>query len=298
MMDLQIIVTGCLVACSCALVGSFMMLRKITMLGDAISHAVLPGIVLAFLLTESRNPVPLLIGAGALGMLTSFLTEWLHRKGGMYVDAAMGTVFTFLFAVGVILVSVYTRQVDLDQDCVLYGEIAYTPLELESFFGITLPRAIWQIGSVLVLCVAVLMAGYKELKLCAFDAAYAAAIGISTTFWHYALMGMVSMVTVASFESVGAILVVALLVAPPATAYLLSDRLSVVIMLALLTGCLSAVGGYYLAAALNASIAGGMTVVLGICFTLAFFFSPTHGILKRIWIPNRGIETSPIGELA
>ncbi len=282
-MEFEIIFTAAMVATACALVGTFMMLRKITMLADAISHAVLPGIVLAFLFTGSRNTLPMLIGAGILGLVTTWLTELLRNRGRVNEDAAMGTVFTFLFAIGVILISLFTRQVDLDQDCVLYGEIAYVPLDLETWWGLTLPRAFWQVGGVLLLVIAFVGLGYKALKLCAFDSAYAATIGISTVFWHYALMSMVSLVTVSSFERVGAILVVALIVAPPATAYLLTDKLGLLLGLAVGIGCLAATLGYYLAAYFNASIAGGITVVLGLLFFLAFLCSPQNGwITKRL----------------
>ncbi|MBL7977118.1 MAG: metal ABC transporter permease [Bacteroidetes Order II. Incertae sedis bacterium] len=294
-MEFEIIFTAAMVATACALVGTFMMLRKMTMLADAISHAVLPGIVLAFLLTGSRNILPMLIGAGLLGLLTTWLTELLRNRGRVNEDAAMGTVFTFLFAVGVILISLFSRQVDLDQDCVLYGEIAYVPLDVETYWGFTLPRAFWQTGGVLLFVLAFVGLGYKELKLCAFDPAYAASVGISTVFWHYALMSVVSLVTVSSFESVGAILVVALIVAPPATAFLLTDKLGWLLGIAIGIGSLSSVLGYYMAAYYNASIAGGITVVLGALFLLAFLFAPENGLFIR-WRKDRKTPPNLVAE--
>src|SRR5690554_6833283 len=130
MNDFWIILTGVLVALNCGLLGCFLILRKMAMIGDAISHAVLPGIVLAFLFTGSRDSVTMLIGAGSLGVLTTFLIEFFHKRGKLQTDASIGVTFTFLFAVGVILISVFAGKVDLDQDCVLYGEIAYVPLDL------------------------------------------------------------------------------------------------------------------------------------------------------------------------
>ena len=282
---LWIILTGALAAGSCALVGCFLVLRKMAMLGDAISHAVLPGIALAFLFSGSRDPFPMLIGAGALGVLTTFLIETLHRRGKLQQDASIGVIFTFLFAVGVILITMFAGTIDLDQDCVLYGEIAYVPLDMWiSDAGTTLgPRAVWTLGVIFLLNLIFVIAGYKELKVTSFDPALATSLGISATLWHYLLMGMVSLTTVGSFESVGAILVVAMLIAPAATAYLLTDRLSRMLMYAVLSGVISSVLGYLLALWLNGSIAGAMATVCGLQFMLALFLSPAHGILfKRL----------------
>lgn len=276
-----IILTGSLVATCCSLLGCYLILRRMAMIGDAISHAVLPGIVIAFLLTGSRDSVPMLIGAGLLGVLTTFLIEFFHRYARVQSDAAIGVTFTWLFAIGIILISVFAGQVDLDQDCVLYGEIAYVPLDLwltES--GLSLgPRTVWTIGAVTILIILFIVVGYKELFLTAFDPGYAAAIGVSTTLWYYLLMTAVSLTTVASFESVGAILVVALLVAPPATAYLLTDNFKMMLVLSVVLGILAAFAGYYLAVWLDGSIAGAIATVTGIEFILAFLFSPARGIL-------------------
>lgn len=277
-----IVLTGALVAASCGLLGSFLVLRRMSMLGDAISHAVLPGIVIAFLVSNSRHPVPMLLGAGAFGLFTAFCTEFLHSKGRVQSDAAIGVTFTWLFAVGVILVSALVGQVDLDQECVLYGEIAYVPWDLWIVHGVSYgPRAVWISG--LVLLVDLLFVGlcYKELKVTTFDPQLAQSLGISTRLFHYLLMGAVSLTTVASFESVGAILVVAMLIAPGATAYLLTDSLAVMLGLAMGIGALTALAGYALAVHFDASIAGAMATVAGLLFTLAFLFGPRHGLLFR-----------------
>ncbi|HVK38034.1 MAG TPA: metal ABC transporter permease [Candidatus Kapabacteria bacterium] len=278
-----IMLTGALAAGACALVGCFLVLRKMSMLGDAISHAVLPGIALAFLFSGGRETVPMLIGAGVLGVVTAFAIESLHRAGKLQQDASIGVTFTWLFAVGVILITRYASQVDLDQDCVLYGEILFVPLDPWITAGGTSlgPRAVWTLGSVFVLNLVFVVFGYKELKITSFDPGLAASIGISATLWHYLLMGMVSLTTVGAFESVGAILVVAMLIAPPATAYLLTDRLDRMLIYAVGIGVLSAIGGFYLASWLDGSIAGAMAVVAGAFFTLALLFSPTHGVLTE-----------------
>jgi manganese/zinc/iron transport system permease protein len=283
MNDIYIIVTASLVSMSCALLGCFLILRKMAMVGDAISHAVLPGIVLAFLISGSRDSITMLVGAGLIGIVTTFLIEFLHKKARLQTDASIGVTFTWLFAVGVVLISLFAGKVDLDQDCVLYGEIAYVPLDLVITGNGTIlgPRALYIVGTILVLIVVFIIVGYKELFLTTFDPAYASAIGISTTLWHYLLMGAVSATTVASFESVGAILVVALLIAPAATAYLLTDNFKWMLIIASITGILSSITGYFIAVWADSSIAGAIASMTGIFFGLALLFSPTHGVLFR-----------------
>lgn len=281
--DFWIILTGILVASSCALLGCFLLLRKMTMVGDAISHAVLPGIVLAYLVAQSRASVFMLIGAALFGVLTTVLIELLHKNGKLQIDASIGVSFTWLFAIGVILITFFAGQVDLDQDCVLYGEIAYVPLDVWiSSNGSNLgPISVWLMGANLLIVLAFIILGYKGLLLTSFDPVLAAAMGISTAFWHYALMGAVSLTTVFAFESVGAILVVAFLIGPAATAYLLTENLQKMLILSVVCGIIGALGGYALAVWIDGSIAGAMAAVIGIEFMLVFLFAPPNGILLR-----------------
>lgn len=281
MNDFWILLTAALVACSCSLLGCFLVLRKMAMIGDAISHSVLPGIVLAFLFSGSRDSLWMMLGASVIGLVTVFLIQWFHQNG-VQSDASIGVVFTALFAAGVVLVSLYTRQVDLDLDCVLYGEIIHVPWETVEWNGIDIgPKAVWGLGIVLTLSALIIGLFYKQFKICAFDPAMAAAVGIPVALFHYLLMGLVSMTTVASFESVGAILVVGMLVVPAATAYLLTEKLSRMILYSMGVGVLSAVLGYLAAVLLDASIAGCMIVAAGVLFILALLFSPTHGVVWR-----------------
>jgi len=275
MNSIQIILAGSLVAISCGLLGCFLILRRMAMIGDAISHAVLPGIVIAFMLTGSRDSVTMLVGAGLIGIFTTFLIEFFHTKGKLQTDASIGVTFTWLFAIGVILISVFAGKVDLDQECVLYGEIAYVPLDLWITKAGTImgPRVLYISGTVLVIVLAFIIFGYKELFITTFDPAYASAIGVSTILWHYLLMGAVSITTVASFESVGAILVVALLIAPPATAYLLVDDFKKMLILTSFIGILISISGYYLAAWFDGSIAGAMAAMAGVFFGISFIIS-------------------------
>jgi manganese/zinc/iron transport system permease protein len=279
---LSIVGVGALVGASCALLGCFLVLRRLAMLGDAISHAVLPGIVIAFLLTGSRSSLPMFVGAVLVGALTAFLVQLLSERG-VQGDAAIGVTFTTLFAVGVLLVSLYGSQVDLDLDCVLYGEIAYAPFDTITFAGRSLgPRALWTNGALLLVNAALVGVFAKQFKLCAFDPEMAAAVGIPVALFHYLLMGLVAATTVGAFESVGAILVVAMLIVPAATAFLLARRLSTMIAIAIALGVAASGGGYLLARVLDCSIAGAMATVGGGFFFLALLFSPSQGIVSRV----------------
>ncbi|MBD1380258.1 metal ABC transporter permease [Metabacillus arenae] len=281
-----IIMTGMLVGVSCALIGSFLILRKMAMLADAISHTVLLGIVGAYLVTRTLDGPYLLIGAALVGLLTAFLVQLLNGKG-VQGDAAIGVVFTFLFAVGVILLSLYGGNVHLDVDHALMGEITFIPWDTLSWNGYELgPKAVWMLGSVLVINLLIFTIFYKEFKLASFDPEMALAIGIPVMFIHYLQMGMLSITTVASFDSVGAILVVAMLIVPPAAAYLLTDRLLTMLIISAGMGALSAVAGYYTATWLNVSIAGSMATMTGILFLITFVFSPRHGLLSK-WIAKQ-----------
>ena len=267
-----IILTGSLVAVSCTLLGSFLVLRKMSMVGDAISHAVLPGIVLAYFVAQSADSIWLLVGAGTLGMLTTFTIEFLHQKGKLQTDASIGFTFTALFAFGVILVTYYAGNSHIDQDCILHGEIAYTPIDLlytKSGKPIA-PRPVIILSFVLVLVLLFLLICYKELLITTFDPSFSATIGIKSSVWHYALMGMISLVTVASFESVGAILVVAFLIVPAASAYLLTNDLKIMLMLGSLFGIVSSFAGYWIATWLNGSVAGAMVTVSGGIFLICY----------------------------
>lgn len=277
-----IVLTGVLVAMSCALVGSFLVLRRLSLVGDAISHTVLLGIVIGALITGGISGLPTLLGATVVGLLTVALVEVLSRSGLVKEDAAIGLVFPALFALGVVLVSRYAGNVHLDVEHVLYGEIAYVPFDTLVIGGYDLgPRALWVLGGIALVDLLFVVLFYKELKLATFDTGLAAALGFSPVLVHYCLMGVVSLTTVGAFDAVGAILVVAFLIVPPSTAYLLTDRLPVMLGLAVFAGALSAAGGYLVARWLDASIAGAMATVAGVLFALAFLFSPTHGLVVR-----------------
>ncbi|OUS72711.1 iron ABC transporter [Paenibacillus sp. MY03] len=281
MSDFWILLTGSLVAACCGIVGVFLVLRKMAMIGDAISHSVMPGIVIAFLISGTRDSLVMMFAALLFGLLTTFLIG-LFQRSGIQSDASIGVVFTALFAIGVILVSLFARQVHLDQDAILYGEIAFVHWNLWEVGGVSMgPKAVWLLGVTLIAIAAVIGLFYKQFKLCAFDPALAAAIGIPVALFHYMLMGLVSMATVSSFESVGAILVVGMLIIPASTSYLLTDRLGMMIALSIAVGVASTFAGYGASIILDASIAGCIVCTAGLLFVAAFLLSPSHGLISR-----------------
>ena len=266
---LAIALTAIFTAISCAVLGAFLVLRKMTMVGDAISHAVLPGIAIAYLLSQSRASLPMFLGAALVGVFATVIIEILSKKWKVQSDASIGMTFTTLFALGVVLITYWSDKVDLDQECVLYGEIAFVPFNTWTLGDHSMgPIALWSSGILLLLVLIYTFAGYKGLLMSSFNEDYAAVLGIGVGAWNLSLMSMVSVATVISFESVGAILVVALLVAPAATAYLISQKLKPMILLAALFGLSGSLLGYIMSAQLDISIAGGIATMLGVQFAL------------------------------
>lgn len=278
---MEIQVVAAIVAAACALPGVFLVLRRMAMMSDAISHSVLLGIVLGFFAARQTSH-PLVIAAAALsGVATVWLVEAVLNTQRVREDAAIGLVFPALFSIGVLLISRLARNVHLDTDAVLLGELAFAPLNRLTLFGVDLPRSVWVMGGILLINLAAILIFYKELKLATFDPALAAALGFSPALIHYGLMTLVSVTAVGAFDHVGSILVVALMIAPPATAYLLTDQLGVMLMLSAGLGAGSAVGGYWLARLLDANIAGAMATATGIAFLLALVFAPQRGLIAR-----------------
>jgi manganese/zinc/iron transport system permease protein len=286
-----ILLTGSLVGMTCGIIGCFLILRQMAMLADAISHTVLLGIVGAFLISHTMAGVHMFIGAIIVGLLTAFCVQLLHTSG-VQSDAAIGVVFTSLFALGVILLSLFASRVHLDVDHALMGEIAFVPWDTLEIFGKEMgPKAVWMLGFVFIVDLVLILLFYKEMKITSFDPQMAAALGIPVLFIHYLLMGMLSITTVASFDSVGAILVVAMLIVPGAAAYLLTDRLPSMLVTSAVIGVLSAFSGYYLAVWLNVSISGMMAAAAGGIFAIVFVFSPKHGLLSK-WVAKRKISST------
>lgn len=299
-------IIGALVGASCGMIGCFLILREQSLMGEAISHAVLPGIALAVMFTGTLSSVPVLVGAGIIGVLTPFFVDVLSRTGLMYSDASLGTVFTVLFAIGVLLVTVGMGNVHLDTQCVLWGEIAYASSErwiIGGEPGIDMgPRSLYLLSLVFLVLVGFVYVFYKELKLLAFDEDLAHALRLHPRLVHYLLMGAIAMAAVASFEAVGAILVVALLIAPGAAAYLLTDRLDMMLVLGAVLGAISSIFGFGLAmwggdlvgVPGGLSISGSMALMAGFVFGASFLFAPTHGYVTRMvrqWRVSRRLQS-------
>lgn len=267
---------------ACAIVGCFLVLRRMSLMGDALSHAVLPGLAVAFIMSGSYSIGPLLIGAVIAGLLSTFLTQTLHQYAGVPSDASMGVVFTSLFALGVVLIKKYIHGVHFDMRCVYEGLLELTPWSTWDLFGQDVPRAaVVAVGMLLVNAV-ILLVLWKELKLSSFDPGLATTMGFSAGLMHYLLMALVAVTAVASFEAVGSILVVAMLVTPPATAHLLTDRLGPMVLTAALVGVLAAVLGYILGVWVDTNYAGMMTVTAAGLYGLAVLFSPKYGLLSTL----------------
>ena len=278
--QVEIQLIAAVTAAACSLVGTFLVLRRMAMMSDAISHSILLGIVVAFLAVGDLASPWLVLGAAVTGVLTVALVETLHRTRLVKEDAAIGLVFPALFSLGVILLARHAGAVHLDTDVVLLGELAFAPFDRFAPGGTDLgPRSLWMAGGVLLLDAAALALFFKELKLATFDAGLAATLGFAPALIHYGLMSLVSVTAVASFDAVGLVLVVALMVGPPAAAHLLTDRLPRLLGLAVLMGAASAVGGYWLARWLDVSIAGAMAATVGFVFLLALLLAPQRGLV-------------------
>jgi manganese/zinc/iron transport system permease protein len=244
-------------------------------------------LVLALLFSGSMNILPLFLGAAAVGLLTTFLTQTLHQYGRVPADASMGVVYTSLFAIGVVLLKSYAGQLHFDVQCVFEGLLGFAGLRQFSIAGIELPMQLRTVGPVALINLAAIFVFWKELKVSSFDSPFSTLIGFSATLMHYFLMALVAVTTVASFEAVGSILVVAMLIAPPATAHLLCDRLGRMIVVSCVVAVLASVIGYWFAlpgilAERGVSPAGSMAVAAGGMYGLAVLFSPQYGIISKL----------------
>ena len=275
--DILTLITALLIAWSCSLLGCFLVLRKVVMVGDAISHSVLPGIVIAYLISTKFDSVFILIGAAVFGVFTTFIIDFFHKKLKLQEDASIGITFTWLFALGVILIALFTDgNADLDQDCVLFGELGTTFLDKIIYEGrLYGTRSMLMILPVFIVVILFVVFGFKGLQIISFHEEYAKSKGINVSFWHYVFMSLVSITTVMSFESVGAILVVGLLVIPPATAYLLVNTLPSMLFIACIVSTIACFLGYYLSFKFDVSLSSMIIVTAGILFIIAL-------IIKKI----------------
>ncbi len=307
-LDTAIAGSAALTAMSCALPGAWLVLRKHSMMGDALSHSALPGVVMAFLFAVSMKQagwiseaqkdaflqVFLFVGAVVVGVGTAWLTEWVQRLGRLDSGASLGVVFTAVFALGLLLIRLDVDDVHIDVDCVLFGIIETAALQTVP--GTSIPEPVLVNGAIFLINLLLMVLFYKELKLAAFDPGLATSLGIPARGIHYGLMAVTAMTVVAAFTTVGSILVIGLLIIPAATALMLSERLKVVLALSVGVAALSAVLGHVLTLTLprmifsrlgyptieDAGTAGMMSVTAGMLFLAALFLSPRHGVISKL----------------
>jgi len=263
------LITSVMVGIICGVIGCFIILRGMALMGDAISHAVLPGVAISFMLG-----INFFIGAVITGILTAIGIGFINQNSRVKNDSAIGIMFTAAFAAGIILITFLKSSTDLYH--ILFGNVlAVRPSDM----WMTLIVGIFVLLSVFIF--------YKELLVSSFDPIMAQAYGLPTKMIHYFLMVLLTLVTVASLQTVGIILVVAMLITPASTAYLLTDRLSVMIVISAICGSISAVIGLYLSFTYN--LASGATIVLvaTALFFAAFIFSPKQGLLWRAIRTNK-----------
>lgn len=305
--DLPALLAALFACLSCALVGNFLVLRRQSLMGDAISHAVLPGIVAGFLVAGTRDTFPMLAGALTAALLAGFLIELVRRLGRVEAGAAMGVVFTGLFALGVVLIEQgAARQVDLDADCVLYGQLEsilwLTPGTWSDLadpaIWLTLPRQVGQLIIIFALCLGTILLFFKEFTLVSFDPALADTLGLKSGLVQHGIVALSALAAIAAFEAVGSILVIAMLICPAATARLLTDRMGTQVGLSLLVGAVTGIGGYGLGAfgpelvglggAVNA--AGSIATLSGLILAFTILLAPRYGVLAR----RRGQTLRPV----
>lgn len=286
----MVLLTGALVATAGTLVGTFLVLQRNSMLADAISHSIVFGIVVVWLLTKAKSGPFQIAGAVMTGVLTVFLTEMVARSRRVKQDAAIGIVFPVLFAAGVLLLNLYARDIHIDTHTVLLGEIGFVWLDTLKLWGWEIPQAVVWMSVATLVNLAFVLAFYKELKIATFDRQLAAALGLAPTLLFYLLLGLTSITAVAAFDAVGVVLFLAFVIVPPATAYLLTDRLSLMLLLGVILGVAATLCGYPLAVAMDVSVGGTMAAMTGVFFLAAFLLSPRYGLLGH-WL-NRRLKTA------
>jgi manganese/zinc/iron transport system permease protein len=279
--DIVIVAVGALVGIASSLLGTFLVLRKSSLLADAISHSILLGIILVYLITQNQFSPFYVLGAAIVGVLTVALTELLTNSRRVKSDAAIGLVYPLLFAVAVLLINVFARNVHIDQDAVLLGEIGFVWIDVVTVAGLEIPTALITMVVVTLVNLLFVTLFFKELRLATFDPGLAAALGFSPTLIYYLLLSLTSITAVSAFNSVGAVLLVAFVIVPPATAYLLTDKLWRMLFYGVLISVASSLLGYLLAVALDVSIGGMMVCVSGTFLVLAFLFGSRYGLIAQ-----------------
>ena len=270
-------------AMACAILSPFLVLRKLSMVSDAISHSVLLGIVIAFFIVKDVGSPFLIAGAALFGVITVFVVEFLSGTGLVKNDDAVGIVFPMFFALAVVLITKFARNVHLDTDVVLMGEVIIAPLNRVEFIGMSLPKALVQMEILLLINLLFVIIFFKELKITTFDRGFAKLAGFSSVALFYVLMTLSSFTAVTAFDAVGAILVVSFLITPGAAAYLISKDLKVMIAMSVGYAVINSGIGYVLSLLMNVSMSGMTAVAAGVTFLLTFLFN-REGLITAIFI--------------
>ena len=268
-----ILLLSVLIGLCCGLVGNFLLLRRMALTGDAISHSVLPGLVLGYVIFDSLDPWVMIGGAAVAGVGAVMLIEMLHQKSRLKTDAATGVAFTTFFALGVLLIRRFANQVHLDVDCVLFGRLEFTVFDtMDTPFGL-MPVSVVKLLWITLGCLLLLGLFYKELLITSFDAGLAKALGLASRVIHLGLMTVTSVIVVASLESVGAVLVVGMIIVPPATARLMADRLPTLLILTSVLVVIGSLLGTHLATWLNTPLAASIMAASGAVFFLVWMIT-------------------------
>ncbi|MFV0254948.1 MAG: metal ABC transporter permease [Erysipelotrichaceae bacterium] len=281
MLQVEIMIIASLVSVACSLVGVFLVLKKMSMMSDAITHTVLLGIVLAFFAVGDLSSPWLLVGASIVGLITVYLVEGLKNTKLLAEEAAIGVVFPFIFSIAIVLISTVGSGAHLDTDAVLLGELAFAPLDRIILFGISIPSAYINAAIVLLINIVVIAVLFKEFKIASFDPVLAAVLGFSPVVLNYLLMSLVSLTAVSAFSAVGSILVIAFMIGPPISAYLLTNDLKKMIFISCLFAIFNVVIGYQISRFFDVSIAGSMALMTGISFVFVFMFSHSEGYITK-----------------
>ncbi|NLJ71090.1 MAG: metal ABC transporter permease [Clostridiaceae bacterium] len=281
-MLLTLIVTGI----ACSILGCFLVLNKLSMLTDALSHSILLGIVLAYFVTKDLNSPLLLIGAGIFGVFTVYAIGLLSKTRLVKNDDAVGIIFPLFFSLAVILISTFARNVHLDTDIVLMGQVIMIPLNNMTVFGVELPKALFYMLIILLINLIFVAVFFKELKVSSFDPEFATLAGFSSGLLFYGLMTLTSFTAVAAFDAVGAILVIALFVGPAASAYMLTKSLKKMLLVSIIFSMLNSTLGFYLAIVLNVSISGMIAVITGMTTFMTVLLN-RQGIITAIYLRHK-----------
>ena len=279
--ELEILLTAAFATLATSVLGVFLILRRLSLMSDAISHAILLGIVLVFFFTRDTSSPLQIVGATLTGLVLVFFAQMLWKTKLVKAETAIGLVFPLMFSLGILLISLYADRVHLDLDAVILGELLYVPFNRFDFGWFTVPKSLLTMATIGTVNLAFVVFFYKELKITTFDEPFSAVLGFAPALVNHLLMVLLSVTSVGTFEAVGSILVVALFVVPPATAVFVSKRLSVRIVFSCAFGTFCSLIGYGVAFWFDLAIAGSIATVMGVLFIACFLFHPRTGLFAE-----------------